>query len=73
MNDKVLHTLVGYLITSTLILSGIPWFVPLIIVVILAFAKEYYDKRNGGLSDRIDALATISGCLIYLGIYLITL
>lgn len=66
MNDKLLHALVGYVIASTLILSGIAWIIALIVVIIFAIGKEIYDQWKYKGFDYKDLIATLLGGVVYI-------
>ena len=64
--DKILHALVGYVIASTLILSGIAWIIALIVVIIFAVGKELYDQWKYKGFDYKDLIATLLGGVVYI-------
>lgn len=64
--DKILHALVGYVIASTLILSGIAWVIALIVVIIFAIGKEIYDQWKYKGFDYKDLVATLLGGVVYI-------
>lgn len=66
MNDKLLHALVGYVIASTLILSGITWVIALFVVIIFAVGKEIYDQWKYKGFDYKDLVATLLGGVVYI-------
>ena len=68
-HDKVLHFIIGQAVA--LFLLPIGWEVSLMAVVLIAVSKEVWDSQGKGTVELLDALATILGGIIIVGLYLL--
>lgn len=62
--DKVLHFLVGLIVTLGLSLLGLTPMTIFVIVFLIAFSKELYDEITYGGFDWYDLIATIIPTLL---------
>jgi hypothetical protein len=68
--DKLLHLLVGFIITLIVSLLGYP-LVGLVVTVVVATGKEVYDyyHKESHTSDGLDLISTIVGGLLAVELY----
>ena len=68
--DKLLHLLVGFIITLTVTLLGYP-LASLVVTVVVAIGKEVYDYYNkeSHTADGLDLIVTIVGGLLAIELY----
>lgn len=65
--DKECHFLAGFGIAAVCKNQlHLEWYQSLIVVSVVAYAKEHYDTSNGGTYDTQDFNATILGGICYL-------
>jgi hypothetical protein len=65
MNDKVLHFIVGFILS----ISGVIYTPLIILGFIFAFGKEWYDGYTGrGVVEINDIVATLLGAILAVGI-----
>lgn len=70
-HDKLLHILAGIVIAMVVLrvvsFVGVPAMIARIIAIVVIAAgllREFYNKKHGGVFDKKDMYATISGGLI---------
>lgn len=68
-HDKINHFIVGQAIALVLLLIG--WEISLMVVVLVAISKEAWDSQGNGNVEVLDALATILGGVVIVGLYLL--
>lgn len=73
-DDKILHFLTGgFLSVIVMVFSGSA-FLAIAAAIVAGVAKEIYDDNHPGhTSDIFDALATITGGIVFLLVYLFVL
>lgn len=67
--DKINHFIVGQAVALVLLLIG--WEISLMVVVLIAISKEAWDSQGNGTVEVWDALATIFGGIVIVGLYLL--
>ena len=67
--DKINHFIVGQAVALVLLLVG--WEISLMAVVLIAVSKEAWDSKGNGSVELLDALATILGGILIVGLYLL--
>jgi len=67
--DKVNHFVVGQAVA----LLGLYfwWWLSIVAVVLVAVGKEVWDSKGNGTVEVLDALATIAGGVLIVGLYLL--
>ena len=67
--DKVNHFIAGQAVALVLLFIG--WEISLMVVVLIAVSKEAWDSQGNGSVEILDALATIAGGVLIVGLYLL--
>lgn len=67
--DKINHFVVGQAVALVLLLIG--WEISLMAVVLIAISKEVWDNQGNGNVEFLDALATVLGGIVIVGLYLL--
>ncbi|MEM2002051.1 MAG: hypothetical protein QXT77_05355 [Candidatus Methanomethylicaceae archaeon] len=67
--DKVNHFIAGQAVALVLLLIG--WEISLMAVFLIAISKEAWDSQGNGTVEVWDALATILGGVVIVGLFLL--
>lgn len=67
--DKINHFVAGQAVALVLLLIG--WEISLMVVVLVAISKEAWDSQVNGTVELLDALATILGGIVIVGLFLL--
>lgn len=67
--DKINHFVAGQAVA--LLFLYFWWWASIIAVVLIAVGKEIWDSQGNGSVEALDALATIAGGVVVVGLYLL--